>query len=326
MTRGLTILAIVAAGLCLTMPPAQSAARKRRATAAKPKPASTAPKKAQPKPPASATAPEVNTAPSAVALPPDEQAYSGPPVVGKRAPDFTLTADDGKSYTLKNQLGQWVVLAFYPADFTGGCTAEVCAIRDEMKAGSFEPLNVRIFGISVQDVDSHQKFKAQNNLEFPLFADDQRAVSSAWEVLSGPGGVAKRYTFYIDPLGVLRKVDDKVQPFSAARDIVANLKELQAKEPKPSLAATASLNEKIRRLNARLAANREDAFVKDQLALAQYLKGRNVLLDPVLAPGIKYGAALQQFNRALTLNPDLVAAQEGVTVVKEKTGKSAAAN
>src|SRR5689334_10817240 len=92
-------------------------------------------------------------------------------------------------------------------------------------------MNAKVFGISVQDLKSKKGFAEQNGLNFRLLADDKREVSQSYGVLTGPGGVAKRYTFYVDPNGIVRKVDDKVQPFSAGKDVVANLKELIKTDP-----------------------------------------------------------------------------------------------
>ena len=150
------------------------------------------------------------------------------PAVGSKAPDFKLRADDGKIYTLSSQKGRWVVLAFYPADMTPGCTLEVRSLRDAMP--QIKALGAVVFGISVQDVDSHKRFCEAEKLNFRLLADDRREVARKYGVLTDPNGVAKRVTFFIDPKGVIRKIDSSVKVATHGSDVAAALKELAGRK------------------------------------------------------------------------------------------------
>jgi len=119
------------------------------------------------------------------------------------------------------------VLAFYPADMTPGCTLEARSLRDAMP--KIKALGAVVFGISVQDTASHKQFCAAEKLNYRLLADSSRRVSSAYGVLSEPNGVARRVTFLIDPKGIIRAVDEAVNPATHGRDVVAKLEELRSK-------------------------------------------------------------------------------------------------
>ncbi|MGQ9696818.1 MAG: peroxiredoxin [Armatimonadota bacterium] len=153
-------------------------------------------------------------------------ALANVPTVGSRAPDFRLAADDGKTYSLSRQRGRWVVLAFYPADMTPGCTLEARSLRDAMP--KIMALGAVVFGVSVQDTASHKQFCIAERLNYRLLADAKRRVSSAYGVLAEPNGVARRVTFLIDPKGIVRAVDTAVNPATHGRDVIAKLRELKA--------------------------------------------------------------------------------------------------
>ena len=118
-------------------------------------------------------------------------------------------------------------MAFYPADMTPGCTLEARSLRDAMP--KIKALGAVVFGISVQDTASHKRFCAAEKLNYRLLADSSRRVSSAYGVLSEPNGVARRVTFLIDPKGIIRAVDEAVNPATHGRDVVAKLEELRSK-------------------------------------------------------------------------------------------------
>ncbi|HMC05951.1 MAG TPA: peroxiredoxin [Solirubrobacterales bacterium] len=121
--------------------------------------------------------------------------------VGDRAPDFALHGTGRHAYSLGELRGDWVVLAFYPGDFTPVCTRQFCAYRDA--ADRLDQLDARVLGISPQSVDSHERFRAKYGLTVPLLADPSREVIRAYGVL-GPGGLVRRSVFIIDPEGVVR--------------------------------------------------------------------------------------------------------------------------
>jgi peroxiredoxin Q/BCP len=122
------------------------------------------------------------------------------PGVGDPAPEFTLPGTGGQTYSLSSYRGKKVVLAFYPGDFTMGCTAQLCSYRDAF--AEFEGLDAVVLGISSQDVDSHERFSAKHDFPFPLLADTDKAVAKAYGIM-GPLG-PKRSVFILDADGVVR--------------------------------------------------------------------------------------------------------------------------
>lgn len=98
--------------------------------------------------------------------------------VGKKAPAFTLTADDGRKIRLSDLKGSPVVLYFYPKDDTPGCTKEACAFRD--RKTEMEKLGAKVLGVSPDTVESHVKFRDKYNLNFPLLADPDHVVAEKY--------------------------------------------------------------------------------------------------------------------------------------------------
>ncbi len=119
---------------------------------------------------------------------------------GAKAPDFSGVDQDGKPVRLADYAGRPVVLYFYPADDTTGCTMEACAFRDEQD--KFQALGAAVLGVSVQDPESHTKFRAKYNLNFPLVADPTKEICRAYNAL-GLLGMAKRVTYVIGPDGMI---------------------------------------------------------------------------------------------------------------------------
>lgn len=122
---------------------------------------------------------------------------------GDHAPDFTLPDQDGRPVSLRNLLADGpLVLYFYPADFTPGCTKEACSIRD--MHDEIAAAGMRVVGISPQDATSHARFRDQHQLPFTLLADPGKAAVKAWGV-DGPLGVGvRRATFLVGADGVIR--------------------------------------------------------------------------------------------------------------------------
>lgn len=122
---------------------------------------------------------------------------------GDRAPDFTLPDQDGKPVSLSGLLAEGpVVLYFYPADFTPGCTREACSIRD--MHDEIAAAGMRVVGVSPQDAASHARFRDKFGLPFTLLADPGKAAVKAWGV-DGPLGVGvRRATFLVGADGVIR--------------------------------------------------------------------------------------------------------------------------
>jgi len=121
---------------------------------------------------------------------------------GDIAPDFTLPWTGEGEFSLAERRGRWVILAFYPGDFTPTCTKQFCNYRDGRE--QIDDLDAEVVGISPQDVDSHERFIAEHGLTVPLAADVDKSVAKAYGVL-GPGGAfVRRAIFVIDPAGVIR--------------------------------------------------------------------------------------------------------------------------
>src|SRR5213594_3900876 len=149
------------------------------------------------------------------------------PSSGTPAPDFTLNSQDGKPVSLHDLRGRWVVLYFYPKDFTSGCTREAHNFQRDLT--QYEQKNAIILGVSVQDEATHQKFCAKEGLSFKLLTDTKYEVSSSYDSLVNLG-VAKlsaRHTFLIDPSGVVRKTYLNVNAEKHSAEALADLTQLQ---------------------------------------------------------------------------------------------------
>jgi thioredoxin-dependent peroxiredoxin len=149
------------------------------------------------------------------------------PAVGTAAPDFTLNSQEGKPVSLHDFKGKWVVLYFYPKDFTSGCTVEAHNFQRDLL--QYEQRNAAILGVSMQDEDSHQKFCAKEGLHFKLLADTKQEVSTQYGSVMNLA-VAKlsaRHTFLIDPQGKIEKVWLDVKPDKHSEEVLAALTELQ---------------------------------------------------------------------------------------------------
>lgn len=146
---------------------------------------------------------------------------------GDPAPPFTLPGTDGNTHLLSDYAGRWVVLAFFPKAYTGGCTIECKALRDaSQELGTFD---VAYFMASTDNLEDNRGFAAQNNANFPLLSDASKTVADAYGVLRD-NGLARRWTFYIDPKGIIQRVDRAVDPASAGATLVKNLRSLGAPE------------------------------------------------------------------------------------------------
>jgi thioredoxin-dependent peroxiredoxin len=149
------------------------------------------------------------------------------PAVGSTAPEFTLTSQEGTPVSLKDYRGKWVVLYFYPKDFTSGCTIE--AHNFQRDQAQYEAKKVVVLGVSVDSADSHKQFCTKEGLNFKLLADTDHKVSTAYNsVMSfGTTQVAARHTFIINPDGKVVKVFTEVNPNQHSAEVLAALAELQ---------------------------------------------------------------------------------------------------
>ncbi|HEU4389362.1 MAG TPA: peroxiredoxin [Blastocatellia bacterium] len=156
-------------------------------------------------------------------------AASSVPEVGSAAPDFQLKSNEGKTVSLKDYRGKWIVLYFYPKDFTSGCTIEAHNFQRDI--ASYEKINAVILGVSVDTAESHQGFCAKEGLSFKLLADTEVKVSDAYGSVREYNGMklSARNTFIIDPKGNVAKVFVGVQPPKHSEEVLAALGELQKK-------------------------------------------------------------------------------------------------
>jgi len=162
--------------------------------------------------------------------------------VGKPAPDFTLKDEAGKDVKLSSFRGKKnVLIAFYPKDFTSGCTSELKRFRDEH--GVFVANNVQVLGISTDAVESHSKFCTELKLPFPLLADDAHKASNEYGILAGK--VSGRSVFLVDKEGIVRHADAQydLKSDDDYNALVKEVKALGAKE-KPKKGAEAGKDKK----------------------------------------------------------------------------------
>jgi peroxiredoxin len=127
--------------------------------------------------------------------------------IGDRAPDFTLRDNEKNKVTLSEQRGKNVVLLFYPLAFTSTCTKELCYMRDNI--ATYNNLNAQVYGISVDSLYAQDKFKKEQNINFPLLSDFNKVASTAYDTIydhwfNDMDGVSKRSAFVIDKDGIVR--------------------------------------------------------------------------------------------------------------------------
>lgn len=148
--------------------------------------------------------------------------------VSDTAPDFTLTNQHQETLSLSDYRGQWVVLYFYPKNDTPGCTTEACSFRDNINALIAQ--QAVVLGVSVDNAESHKAFAEKYKLPFSLLSDPKAEVASLYGAVLNLGLVkfAKRHSFIIDPDGRIAKVYRQVNPDSHVKEVMADLKQLQA--------------------------------------------------------------------------------------------------
>jgi thioredoxin-dependent peroxiredoxin len=148
--------------------------------------------------------------------------------VGDKAPDFQLSASDGKTYKLSDYKGkQAVVLAWFPAAFTQGCTIECKSLAEH--GADIRKYDVTYFMASVDPIEGEKGNKAfaeSQKADFPLLSDPTKKTAEAYGVLN-PRGVASRWTFYIGKDGTITHIDKAVKPATSAEDMAAKLGELK---------------------------------------------------------------------------------------------------
>lgn len=149
------------------------------------------------------------------------------PEAGTMAPDFSLTTSDGSQVSLKDFKGKWIVLYFYPKDFTSGCTLEAQNFQRDL--AKYQNNSAIILGVSVDSAQSHKDFCAKEGLNFKLLADTDGKVSTEYGSIMDYKGakMAARNTFLINPEGKIAKVYTGVKPADHSEQVLKDLAELK---------------------------------------------------------------------------------------------------
>ena len=143
-----------------------------------------------------------------------------------KAPDFTLPDQDGKTHTLSDYKGKWVLLYFYPKDDTSGCTTEACTISAEFH--NFQKLKLTVLGVSVDSIVSHKKCARKYSLPFTLLSDEEKKVVKLYKVWAKKSMYGREYmgtlrtSYLINPKGVIVKVYEKVKPLVHAHEVLSD--------------------------------------------------------------------------------------------------------
>ncbi len=146
---------------------------------------------------------------------------------GQKAPAISLADQCGKVHQLKDYLGQWVLVYFYPKDDTPGCTKEACGLRDNFP--KFKKSNAVILGISADSQAKHQKFVTKYKLPFTLLSDESHEVLEKYGVWAEKKFLGKKYmgilrtSFLIDPTGKISKIYERVKPELHASEVLEDL-------------------------------------------------------------------------------------------------------
>ena len=147
--------------------------------------------------------------------------------VGDMAPAFSLPGTDGKTHKLSDYKGKTVILAWYPAAFTGGCTAECRSIRDA--SDTISKFDAAYFMASVDTPEKNAEFAKQEQANFPMLSDPQKTVAQAYGVLNARG-IANRWTFFIGPDGKITHIETVGHTTDAGTYLAAKMTELNVKK------------------------------------------------------------------------------------------------
>jgi thioredoxin-dependent peroxiredoxin len=149
------------------------------------------------------------------------------PQAGAPAPAFSLADQAGKTRSLAEFRGKWLVLYFYPKDDTPGCTEQACKFRDDIFA--LTQLGAQVVGVSLDDSASHAEFARKYSLPFPLLADKNGVVTKSYGALPEGSRYADRYTFLISPEGKVAKIYTSVDTSRHSAEVIEDLRKLARK-------------------------------------------------------------------------------------------------
>jgi peroxiredoxin Q/BCP len=151
--------------------------------------------------------------------------------INSKAPNFNLISTNGNSYSLKDSIGSYVVLYFYPKDDTPGCTIETNDFNKLLS--KFKKLNCEVYGVSKDNMKSHNKFKEKYKIKFDLLSDDETKIVKSYKVWAKKKFMGREFmgivrsTFLIDPMGKIVKIWDNVKVKDHAQEVFDTLKNIQ---------------------------------------------------------------------------------------------------
>ena len=151
--------------------------------------------------------------------------------INTKAPILNLSSTSGNFYSLKDSIGKYVVLYFYPKDDTPGCTIETNDFNKLLT--KFKKLNCDVLGISKDDLKSHNKFKEKYKIKFDLLADDEIKVIKSYKIWAKKKFMGREFmgvirsTFLIDPKGRIIKIWNNVKVKDHAKEVLETLKDIQ---------------------------------------------------------------------------------------------------
>jgi peroxiredoxin Q/BCP len=150
-----------------------------------------------------------------------------------KAPSFKLKDQDGKFHSLKDYIGQFVLIYFYPKDDTPGCTKEACMIRDDFH--NFQKINAKVLGVSADSVESHKKFQEKYKLPFTILSDDKKTVLEKYGALKEKSMFGKKFigiqrmSYLVGKDGKILKIYKNVKPETHAKEVLEDLKNFSKK-------------------------------------------------------------------------------------------------
>ena len=151
--------------------------------------------------------------------------------INSKAPNFNLISTNGNSYSLKDSIGRYVVLYFYPKDDTPRCTIETNDFNKLLS--KFKKLNCEVYGVSKDNMKSHNKFKEKYKIKFDLLSDDEIKIVKSYKVWAKKKFMGREFmgivrsTFLIDPMGKIVKIWDNVKVKDHAQEVFNTLKNIQ---------------------------------------------------------------------------------------------------
>ena len=154
--------------------------------------------------------------------------------INTKAPMFNLKSTNGKFYSLKNSIGNYVILYFYPKDDTPGCTIETNDFNKLLT--KFKKLNCEVYGISKDNIKSHNRFKEKYNIKFDLLVDDELKIIKSYKVWAKKKFMGKEFmgvirsTFLVNPKGKIVKIWNIVKVKEHAKEVLEALKKIHVQK------------------------------------------------------------------------------------------------